>query len=66
MIQTIRKLKNTLMMLREDTEVLIKDVENDTYLKIENVSVEKVESDPVQTRYIVNCTSAGNGCIAYK
>ena len=54
------------MMLREDTEVLIKDVENDTYMKIENISIEKVESDPVQTRYIVNCTSAGNGCIVYK
>ena len=54
------------MMLREGTELLIKDVEHDTYLKIENVSIEKVESDPVQTRYIVNCTSAGNGCIAYK
>lgn len=66
MIRTSRKLKDTLDRLFQNKEILIKDVETEKYLKIENISIEKVESDPIDTRYVINCSSVGGGCVTYK
>lgn len=41
-------------------------METEKYLKIENISIERVESDPIDTRYVINCSSVGGGCVTYK
>ena len=33
---------------------------------IENVSIEKVDGDGNDTRYMLNCKKAGDGCVTYR
>lgn len=66
MVRTINQLRNLVSRLYIEKEVLVKDVETGKVMIIENVSIEKVDGDGNDTRYMLNCKKAGDGCVTYR
>lgn len=66
MIRTIRQLGNLITLLFVEKEVLVKDKDTGKIMIIDTLSVEKVDGDGNDTRYVLNCKKAGNGCVRYR
>ena len=66
MIRTINQLRNLVSKLHIEKEVLVKDVETGKTMIIESVSIEKIDGDGNDARYMLNCKKAGDGCVTYR